>query len=66
MVSPTDWSSPVPAQPPAHIILDRNGRQIDASSIIKQLCRIERLSDWSHPETQTQIDELAGKLRGDA
>ena len=52
----------MPPQPPVHIVLDRHGRQIDASSIIKQLYRIERLSDWSHPETQNQIAELAGKL----
>ncbi len=52
----------MPAQPPVHIVTSSTGRQIDASSIIKQLYRLERLSDWSHPETCTQIAELAGKL----
>ena len=52
----------MPAEIPIYIVTDQRGRQIDASTILIQLQKIEHLGDWLHPETQCWIDELGGKL----
>lgn len=52
----------MPDLQPIHIVTDTRGRQIDASPILREIRRLECEGDWTHPEVQTQIDELGGKL----
>jgi hypothetical protein len=52
----------VPAQPPLHIVTDRQGRQIDVSPLIKQLYRIDAYGDWRDPAEKAELSEIAGRL----